>query len=262
MKFSSNYKDYEMIKSIVKHFEWLVTFIVGSTAILVGVFMLYTSQCWDIQCRYSSIRPSVGMLHSNYGYMEGTLGTGTFIAPHYMLTAAHVVVDDYDGVLEVALDSGIVNSYVVAINKRLDMAIVYIPDIEGAPVVMGSDTTVAVGDRILTVGSPAGLVQTLGVGYISAPVAYDSEYKRWVVQYSADNFHGNSGGAVYNQFNQLIGVISYYRMFPSFTFAIAIDQAKVWIDTITTVHTANPGYFFYTPPGVPEVPVVTFEEIE
>lgn len=232
-----------MIKYLGRALTWLVDKTLGLAFVGYGVYVLIPVMCLNLECRYNQLANSVveieaqALADTPYGIMPAnSIGSGTYIAKHYILTAEHVVVDDDDGGVLVTIDGKSVNGIVIATDFQYDVALIYTEDYEGSPVRRGTVDTIHVGDEVITVGSPAGLTGTLGVGYISAPVQEDANVERDVIQYSADNFHGNSGGGVFNQYNELLGIVSYYRAFPSFTFAISIDQLELWIDTEIAKH--------------------------
>ena len=216
-------------------FIWLFRFTVSATIIAIGVFMLVRTQCLELSCKYSIARQSVGTLHTNMKG-RGYTGTATYIAPHYLLTAYHVISKDTDKKVHIILDGGVYQGTVIAELKNFDMAIVYTPLHVGIPVKLGSSSEAYVGDTVITVGSPVELDYTLGVGHITAPERIDYDRKRRVLQYFAPNYHGNSGGGLFNSSGELIGVISYYDTFPFFSFAISIEQATFQIEHARRKH--------------------------
>ena len=83
--------------------------------------------------------------------------------------------------------------------------------------------TLAVGEVIFTIGSPKGLVNTLSNGLLSGLRKSDdnSEY----IQISAPVSEGSSGGGVFDECGNLIGVITFtIRDSQNLNFAIAASQ--------------------------------------
>lgn len=77
-------------------------------------------------------------------------------------------------------------------DQHADVAIIKIPGFD-LPIVQTRSTTPAVGERVITIGSPLGLSNTVGEGIVSAVRLVDG---RELVQISAPISHGSSGGAV------------------------------------------------------------------
>ena len=97
---------------------------------------------------------------------------------------------------------------------------------EGAPVQRG--------ETVYIVGNPMGQDATLGVGIISQlrrvtfPWANGSEVE--VIQHSAGTIGGNSGGALYNERGQLIGVpAAGWNGAPHIGLAVSIDLIKAFL---------------------------------
>jgi S1-C subfamily serine protease len=82
-------------------------------------------------------------------------------------------------------------------------------------------TTLAVGERVYTVGSPSGLENTLGEGIISGLRQRGGVD---LVQTSAPISPGSSGGGLFDSAGNLIGITTFLvRDSPSLNFAIAAD---------------------------------------
>jgi len=86
-------------------------------------------------------------------------------------------------------------------------------------------STIKVGQKIYTVGSPRGLSNTISEGIISG-IRYDEDLDRNLIQFTAPITHGSSGGALLTESGELIGITSYGLGEGNINFAIPIDELK------------------------------------
>lgn len=103
-----------------------------------------------------------------------------------------------------------------------DLAVLKI-DGKGLPKVnISPSTPVSVGDRIYTISSPEGLVNSLSEGLVSAERNSDNTT---LFQITAPISEGSSGGAVFNKSGEVIGVASMVmKEGQNLNFAIPIDE--------------------------------------
>lgn len=101
---------------------------------------------------------------------------------------------------------------------------------------MGSIESVSEGQRIVTIGSPRGLMNTVSDGIVSGIRRFDEET---YVQISAPISPGNSGGALLNMKGELIGLTTFkITESENLNFAISADDLKLLIDL--NPHWVNP----------------------
>jgi len=105
-----------------------------------------------------------------------------------------------------------------------DLAILRIDGKDLPKVNITPSVPVKVGDRIYTISSPEGLVNTLSEGLISAErIAGNSTF----FQITAPISEGSSGGAVFNSFGEVVGVASMVmKEGQNLNFAIPIDEVS------------------------------------
>lgn len=145
------------------------------------------------------------------------LGSGFVVDEEgHVMTAAHVV-QTADLVQVEFLDGTKVTASVVASDPVKDVALLKLDSIppDMKPAKLGDSEEVRVGDEIFVIGAPYGLTHTLTVGHISARHRNESG-TMGVVQ--AETFQtdaainqGNSGGPMFNQRGEVIGIVSYIR---------------------------------------------------
>jgi putative serine protease PepD len=182
----------------------------------------------------------------------GDTGSGIVISGDgYILTNNHVVaaVGSRGSLTVVFADEQRVHGTVVGRDTVNDLAVVRVAAVSGLrAAVLGSSSTLAVGDPVIAVGSPLGLAGTVTTGIISAldrPVAAGDSTASAddlidAIQTDAAINPGNSGGPLLDAAGAVIGVNSAIATLSSgegpqsgaqggnigLGFAIPIDQAK------------------------------------
>ncbi len=132
------------------------------------------------------------------------------------MTAAHVV-QTADLVEVEFVDGKKVTASVVASDPGKDVALLKLDTLPPnmKPAKLGDSDKVSVGDEVFVIGAPYGLTHTLSVGHISARHANDdglmSSVEAETFQTDAAINQGNSGGPMFNQRGEVIGVVSYIR---------------------------------------------------
>jgi S1-C subfamily serine protease len=151
-------------------------------------------------------------------------GTGFYIRPDRVITNHHVV----EGQTSVQLIAGSVKRTAVVMNVSAgaDLAIlqVYNADPQQTTLSLGTINRVRVGEEVIAIGSPLGVLSnTVTRGIVSA-VRRTGE--TMLIQTDAAINPGNSGGPLVNRSGQVIGIntMSFTRA-QSLSFAVAIDHA-------------------------------------
>ena len=117
------------------------------------------------------------------------------------------------------------NVQIVKDNTIRDLALL---KINGAgnfiPVVLGDSDLVSVGERVVAIGNPKGLENTVSDGLVSA--VRDMNGTK-LIQISAPISPGSSGGALFNMNGEVIGITSSsFDEGQNLNFAVAINHAK------------------------------------
>ena len=169
---------------------------------------------------------------------QSGLGSGVIISQDgYILTNNHVVEGADD--IEVTLtDSRQAKAKVIGTDPETDLAILKI-ELDKLPViVLGNSDEVAVGDRVLAIGNPFGVGQTVTSGIISALGRSQlgiNTFENFIQTDAAIN-PGNSGGALVDANGSLLGINTaiYSRSGGSMGigFAIPVSTAKMVLDSI------------------------------
>ena len=189
---------------------------------------------------YDIIRPSVVTVEAKIqkaGATSATLGAGVVITETGMiLTCLHVVQDA--PMVKVVFADGTESDAVV--NARIpekDLAVlnaITVPD-ELKPATLASSSSLRVGDEVIAVGNPFGVIGSvtdgvvsgLGRQYVSRETGAEL---RNLIQFDAAVNPGNSGGPLLNRQGEVVGIVASLLnptredVFIGIGFAIPIDD--------------------------------------
>ncbi|NLQ16965.1 trypsin-like serine protease [Marinomonas sp. M1K-6] len=138
------------------------------------------------------------------------LGSGVIVTPDGFILTNHHVIQNAQSIVVALNDERRIEATLVGSDPSTDLAVLKIalPDIPNIKV--GKSSHVAVGDRILAIGNPFGIGQTVTAGIISAKGRNSiglNTYENFLQTDAAIN-PGNSGGALVNLKGELIGISS------------------------------------------------------
>ncbi len=137
-------------------------------------------------------------------------GSGFIISDNgYILTNHHVIADS-DSITVALYDGTAYDAKLIGFDESNDIALLKV-DAEGLPpVILGDSDNLNVGDSVIAIGNPLGeLTFSLTVGYVSAmdrQVTLSSSVTMNLIQTDAAINSGNSGGALFNLYGEVIGV--------------------------------------------------------
>jgi len=157
------------------------------------------------------ISPAAQSLFGKREILSSSFGAGMLLransAGYLFATARHVIgTNDWNVAKKpramVSLASGIWSGAdVIARHQSLDLALVWLPRHSGQGEFVQPVTDAKEGEGIFVIGHPEGLKFTLSTGIIS-------RLQENVLQISAPVSPGNSGGPVYDEQGNLVGVVS------------------------------------------------------
>lgn len=139
---------------------------------------------------------------------QSGLGSGVIMSSDgYVLTNNHVV-QEADHIEAVLADGRRANARVIGADPESDLAVLKI-DLPDLPVMTPSDSDrIEVGDRVLAIGNPFGVGQTVTSGIVSA-LGRDqlgiNTFENFIQTDAAIN-PGNSGGALTDEQGRLLGI--------------------------------------------------------
>jgi serine protease Do len=149
-----------------------------------------------------------------FGYgrerIENSLGSGVIVRADGIIVTNNHVVDAAAGVVVALTDGRAYPAVMLLSDKRTDIAVLRIDTRgEGLPTIeFGDSDLVRVGDRVLAIGNPFGLGQTVTSGIVSALARTSIGIAdfRFFIQTDAAINPGNSGGAQIAMDGKLVGI--------------------------------------------------------
>ncbi len=183
---------------------------------------------------------------------EMGLGSGVIVsADGYILTNNHVV-DDADSVKVTLSDGRVLTAKVVGTDKKTDIAVIKVDAHDLPTITFANSDDVLVGDRVLAVGNPLGIGETVTSGIVSGTGRSGGtglEYEDFIQTDAAIN-PGNSGGALVDMRGRLIGlnteIISRNGGFMGIGFAIPANLARHIMDSLVTTGRVVRGFLGVT----------------
>lgn len=131
----------------------------------------------------------------------------------------------------------------IAFDKEKDLALLTLQEKKSKAkyIRLGKTDGLKVGQQVIAIGSPSGLINTVTNGIISAiRIEDDITY----IQFSAAASPGNSGGALLNSKGELIGIPSMKLVkAENINFAIGVDEIKDFLNDIRN-HKTGDGVVF------------------
>ena len=175
------------------------------------------------------------------GPLSYSFGTGVILSRHgYIITNAHVI--EGCSQLEIILQNN--ESYpalLVGKDSQTDLAVLKIDAHDLTPAVFGDSGRLQVGDTVVAIGNPLGqeLRGTMTDGIVSAinrDVSVEG-HTMSLIQTTAALNSGNSGGALINQYGQVVGITNmkmyaYDDTVEGLGFAIPTTTVKVIADVL------------------------------
>ncbi len=198
----------------------------------------------------ANVRSTVGVTTSvttNYwGFKTSSAASGSgFIisSDGYIVTNYHVI-EDSDSITVTDYDGKTYPAVPVGCDESNDLAVLKI-DADGlTPVVLGDSDTLNVGDDVVAIGNPLGeLTFSLTKGGVSAlnrEVTLSSNVTMNLIQTDAAINAGNSGGALFNLYGEVVGItnakyssgMSSEASVDNIGFAIPINSVRQLITSI------------------------------
>ena len=180
-------------------------------------------------------------------------GTGVVLtADGYLITNAHVVAGA-DKVQVACADNRVLDAALVGFDAREDLAVLKVEADDLIPAEFGDSFALRCGDPVAAIGDPLGYRSTITDGIVSAldrDVEVDGT-SMVLIQTSAAINMGNSGGALINQYGQVVGITTVKIVTDdgsaeSLGFAIPSRRVKYVADTLIAGKQVRRGIFGFT----------------
>lgn len=195
----------------------------------------------------STVGIQVSTISTNlWGQQTASAASGSgFIltADGYIVTNYHVV-ENANRVTVTTYSKASYSAKIVGYDRSNDLAVLKIDATGLSPVVLGSSEQLNVGDTVLAIGNPLGeLTFSLTTGVVSAldrEVTISSGTVMDLLQTDCAINSGNSGGALFNLYGEVVGITnakysgttSSGATIDNIAFAIPIDSVRVIVESI------------------------------
>ena len=209
-----------------------------------------SSQMTPAEVYATNVESTVGITTSittNYwGYQTTSAASGSgfvYSADGYILTNYHVI-EDSSSITVSFYDGSNANAKLVGYDESNDIAVLKVDAQNLRPVTLGNSDNMNVGDTVLAIGNPLGeLTFTLTSGIVSAlgrQVTTSTGVTMTLIQTDCAINSGNSGGALFNLYGELIGITnakyssnsSSEASIDNIGFAIPVNQIRGIVDSI------------------------------
>ena len=158
----------------------------------VGITTAITTNYWGFQTTQPA--SGSGFIFSDDGYILTNY--------HVISGASSVTVTMYDG--------STYDAVIVGYDASNDIAVLKIEETGLTPVILGDSDTINVGDTVVAIGNPLGeLTFSLTSGVVSAldrEVTFSDGTRMDLIQTDCAINSGNSGGALFNLYGEVIGI--------------------------------------------------------
>ena len=161
------------------------------------------------------------------------------------ITNCHVIKDEVYSVraaMETGLEFNI--SSVVAYDDERDLAILRTEAKTGLePLPLGSTAALERAGKVIAIGSPLGLINTISIGLYSGTIK--NENQQTFLQFSAPISHGSSGGALFNDKGEVVGITSAsFTEGQNLNLAIPIEDAvELWEKRDSSAELSIPDFY-------------------
>ena len=204
----------------------------------------------------STVGITTSITTNYFGYQTtgAAAGSGFILtADGYILTNYHVV-ESSDSIKVTTYDGTSYDAQLIGYDESNDIAVLKIDATDLTPVVLGDSDTLNVGDSVVAIGNPLGeltfSLTTGGVSALDRPVTFSTGSTMNLIQTDCAINSGNSGGALFNLYGEVIGITNakYSSSSSSSTasidnigFAIPINQAlSIGTSSIESGYTSKP----------------------
>jgi S1-C subfamily serine protease len=154
-------------------------------------------------------------------------GSGVVIENNTIATNCHVLEDKQSAVI---MFRG--NQYQATAahgNKEMDYCILSTNDLPARTASIGKLSTVTVGQRVYSIGSPRGLELTIAEGLVSG-LRHQDNVPLSMIQTSAAISPGSSGGGLFDEYGRVIGITTFLlKDSQNINFALPVELSKEFI---------------------------------
>ncbi|MCC8140133.1 MAG: trypsin-like peptidase domain-containing protein [Lachnospiraceae bacterium] len=180
-----------------------------------------------------------------FGFETTSAASGSgivYTSDGYILTNYHVI-EDSSSITVTTYDGSVYDAELIGYDESNDIAVLKVDATDLSAAVFGDSDTLNVGDQVVAIGNPLGeLTFSLTSGVVSAldrQVTLSTSVTMNLIQTDCAINSGNSGGALFNMYGEVIGITNAkYSSSSSGTsvdnigFAIPINEVQSIIESI------------------------------
>ena len=187
---------------------------------------------------FTKVAPSVVVvLALDEGGKTMGQGSGVVVGEYEVVTNCHVLGKAADVAVRQAADWSVRETYRMAAslltrNDERDLCLLFVDELPAPPaaqaVRIGAAKALSVGEEVYAVGAPAGLELSLSRGIVSQLRGAFGKRSAPLVQTDAAISPGSSGGGLFNQAGELVGITTFKWRGESLNFALPAE----WIEEL------------------------------
>jgi hypothetical protein len=185
---------------------------------------------------FKRVSPSVVVVEvlDNKGSSVVAVGSGVVVGAGQIVTNRHVI--DSGRIWRLRQGDKTWRAFVTWVDPDHDLGLLKAEGLSAPAVSLRVSPAVAVGERVYAIGTPEGLELTLSEGIVSGLREYEGSY---VIQTSAPVSPGSSGGGLFDEEGQLVGITSFGLIEgQNLNFALATESVQA-LERLWTVVLSN-----------------------
>ncbi len=156
------------------------------------------------------ITTSITTNYWGYPTTSAASGSGFILTDNGYIVTNHHVVEDSDSITVSFYDGTSASATLIGSDEANDIAVLKVDKTGLTPVVLGDSANMNVGDSVAAIGNPLGeLTFSLTTGIVSAlnrDVTMSNGITMTLIQTDCAINSGNSGGALFNMYGEVIGI--------------------------------------------------------
>ena len=210
------------------------------TAVIAWAVLALPASAWGASAKdvFTKVAPSVVVVLALDEQSKTTgQGSGVVVGDYEVVTNCHVLSKAADVAVRQAADWSGRETYrmagsLLARNDERDLCLLFVDELPEPPAAqaaqLGAAKVLSVGDEVYAVGAPAGLELSLSRGIVSQLRGAFGKRSAPLVQTDAAISPGSSGGGLFNQAGELVGITTFKWRGESLNFALPAE----WIEEL------------------------------
>ena len=156
------------------------------------------------------ITTSISTNYFGYRTSAAASGSGFIITSDGYIVTNHHVIEDSDSITVTTYNGDTYDAVLVGSDEDNDLAVLKIDANNLTPVILGDSDSLVVGEDVVAIGNPLGeLTFSMTGGMVSAlgrEITLSSGVTMTLIQTDAAINSGNSGGALFNMYGEVVGI--------------------------------------------------------